>query len=182
MSAHLKFMPTAVSCLGALLCVVAGILAGWGGSLLIVLILFAVGSACDAVDGRIARLFSSDSRYGAWIDMLCDKIGEVALLIGLAFRTSDPPTVRLLFVTAVLGLLASYSKATAVETQALSNWPEVRVFGRTARVIAYMICVGCLLVTDEKLEFTRSAVFVLVLLNALGFGWRIMRVSTARRP
>lgn len=167
---------TAITCLGALLCVGSGVTAALGGSLWAVLVLFVGGSVCDALDGRIARITTSTSYFGAWLDMVCDKVGEAALIIGLSWRTGDLATNRLLALAAVLGLLTSYSKATAVETRALLNWSEVKIIGRTLRVIVLALVVVCLMVTGEAVVPFRLAVALMALLNAALFGWRCARV------
>jgi phosphatidylglycerophosphate synthase len=55
----------------------------------------------DCVDGELARYKKLNSAFGAWWDLVCDKITEYAifasLTLGLYFRTTDPTILILGF-------------------------------------------------------------------------------------
>ena len=79
----LRLTPNGVTLLGFGFAVAAGCLAGFGwlkasGAV------FLLGAGLDLLDGALARLTGRVSSFGALLDSVCDRLGEAALLIGLA--------------------------------------------------------------------------------------------------
>jgi len=173
--------PHAVSLLGVGFCIAAGVLLAVGGSMLAAGALFLAGGACDALDGFVARRMQRHhSQSGAFMDSMCDKVGEAALLGGLVVAVDDRLAIGLLIGAYALGSLSSYVKATAGEHCLEIEWPEVRVFGRAGRVLllsATLLLAGA---AGEGhvlvLNYGFAALFVF---NATAFGWRLARVASA---
>jgi len=82
--------------------------------------------ACDLLDGALAKLGGMESRFGAFLDSVCDRVGDGALYLGAAFyfiRLPDDPATAgarpnlTLALLACVGLvwayLISYIKARA---------------------------------------------------------------------
>jgi len=82
--------------------------------------------ACDLLDGALAKLGGMETRFGAALDSICDRIGDAALYLGPAFyfiRLPDEPEAAgarpnlTLALLACIGLvwayLISYIKARA---------------------------------------------------------------------
>lgn len=130
----LRTTANTISVFGAFLCVLAGMYAVGHSSLLLVTILFLAGSSLDAIDGWVARKLNEVSPWGAYIDTLCDKVGEFFLLLGLAGRVNDPSTIRWLMFAAGAGLISSFQKSAIAEMGRPMPWPEVKILGRGLRV------------------------------------------------
>lgn len=165
---------------GALICVVAGLMAAQRVWLVPVAGIFMIGSLCDAIDGRIARKFArkfQPALWGAFLDTLADKIGELGLLIGLAFRSSDAPTIRMLMAAAVSGLLCSFVKSSAEEKGLRLNWPEVRILGRTTRVT--LLTVGLLIIRPPEEHGLWALGITLASWNGLMTLVRVIRIYGA---
>jgi len=82
----------------------------WGGVVLI------IASACDALDGTVARAAGGETKFGAFLDSFLDRISESAVLIGLAWYYMGMPgrTEELLAYLAIVGsMLVSYARARA---------------------------------------------------------------------
>jgi phosphatidylglycerophosphate synthase len=69
----------------------AGLLLGLGGGLLFylqegwwALLVLSASGGLDAVDGRVARLGSGPTLWGGVLDLICDRIVEAAVLLGIA--------------------------------------------------------------------------------------------------
>ena len=77
----LRLTPNAVTLMGFALSVVAGYLAG-SGWLLAAGVVFLLGGALDLMDGALARLTGKESRFGALLDSVFDRLGEAALFVG----------------------------------------------------------------------------------------------------
>jgi phosphatidylglycerophosphate synthase len=168
-----------ISATGLWLCLVGAYVAAMHWSLGWAIVWFACGSSLDAIDGLVARRMNQASNWGAYFDALCDKQGEAAILVGLAFRVGDPWAIRWLMLAAVLGLMASYSKAVAVEKKTVTNWPEVRIFGRGLRVTAILAMMIMLIWRNESVAAYRLTGEVLTFVSAIMLAWRNRRVKTA---
>ena len=51
----------------------------------IVLGIFSIGMATDALDGYLARKYAIESELGAFLDLIADKILVIAILVWLVF-------------------------------------------------------------------------------------------------
>jgi phosphatidylglycerophosphate synthase len=179
---RIRLNANAVSCAGAFLCGVAGVLAATWKPLPLVGCVFGVGVALDMLDGRMARLEGTSARRmnGGLIDSLADHIGESALFVGLILRSHEPDLLRLLAISAILGLLTSYVKAAAFEHHLEITWPEVKVFGRAIRATL----LGLTLITTGIIAESKALFWGLSLLvgfNVFTFVWRVARSILAAR-
>ena len=100
----LRLTPTALTSIGLLLNVAAGVLAavgafGWAWVALL------WGSAADMLDGELARSTGTSSRAGAFLDSSLDRVSEIALLAGLGYLLHPE---RAGVVCAVAALAASF--------------------------------------------------------------------------
>ncbi len=73
----------------------------------ITLALFALAFSLDAFDGALARTTGNVSKFGGFLDSVCDKIVEVLFIASIALRTGLF-TIALFAVS--LSILISYSK------------------------------------------------------------------------
>ncbi len=166
-----------VSAIGLFLCVAAGLYAANHSSLVFVALLFLLGALCDVLDGLVARWLKEASPWGAYVDALCDKLGEIAVLLGLACRVDDPGTIRWLMAAAALSLVGSYQKPLVAEKGRPMPWPEARYLGRGLRVsvmvIGLLIC-GLHSAGDASL---RSLAQALTMTAGLIFVWREKRIE-----
>src|SRR5207245_11100884 len=79
--------PNSLTSLGFLLWIVASILywgglSGWEWGATIVVLL--VAGFLDAVDGAMARKYAKVSKFGGVLDSVLDRLGEIAVYVGLA--------------------------------------------------------------------------------------------------
>ncbi|RMF85917.1 MAG: CDP-alcohol phosphatidyltransferase family protein [Nitrospinota bacterium] len=94
-----------IGLIGAFLFTIPHPLAQIGGALL-----FLLSTILDGCDGEIARLKFLESRYGGWLDLLCDNVVHVGLFLGIAiglYRQYQVPFYLLLGGLAVFGVVAS---------------------------------------------------------------------------
>lgn len=66
-----------------------------------------VGSVLDGVDGEVARAQSTSSAAGALLDLTLDRVGDVALLAGLAQGSGSRRADWLMALAAANGILVS---------------------------------------------------------------------------
>ena len=113
--AALGLSPNAITLIGMLGAVTAGVLASQG-------LLFAAGAATliagilDLFDGSVARLTGRKSKFGALLDSTADRVSEAAVLIGLAvyYASEDSPLGVALSCGAMAGsMMVSYVRARA---------------------------------------------------------------------
>ena len=78
----------------------------------------------DGLDGAVARASGCVTKFGAYLDALCDRYVEAMVAISAAYVTG----YWLLSIAALVGsLLVSYAKARAAMEVAVSNqeWPDL---------------------------------------------------------
>ncbi|HDY65327.1 MAG TPA: CDP-alcohol phosphatidyltransferase family protein [Phycisphaerae bacterium] len=92
-----------------------------GAFLLLGGVLIIASSACDMLDGAVARLSNKSSPFGAILDSTLDRIGDFAVYAGIAsyyaFHSPVNPTFTLLSMICFLNaFMISYVKARAENT------------------------------------------------------------------
>ena len=166
--AALGLSPNAITVLGMLGAVAAGILASQG-------LLLAAGAATlvagilDLFDGSVARLTGRKSKFGALLDSTADRVSEAAVLIGLAVYYAGEES--LLGVALSCGAMAGSMMVSYVRARAggLRVDCEVGVFTRPERVAA----MGAGLIAGQWLEA--------VLLVVLGATAGLTAITTVQR-
>ena len=98
-----------------------------------VLLLFS--AAFDLLDGAIARVTNSQSRFGAFLDSVLDRYSESVILLGLLYvetRLRHVGTVILVYAVAVGSIMISYARARA---EGLGLDAKVGIAPRPERVL-----------------------------------------------
>ena len=141
--ARLGISPNLLTFLGFLLNVLAGVLIGMGQVVLGGLVMTFVAMPMDALDGALARAINRQSKFGAFLDSVLDRVAEAALLIGLAalfIQFGDSLSVLVAFVAMVGSFMVSYARARA---EGLSLECKVGLFSRLGRFL--LLAVGLIL-------------------------------------
>lgn len=151
-----------VTLVGAALIAIGSLL--WGG------LVAGIGVTLDALDGPLARRLGKASDRGAFLDTMSDRLGEIAVWVGLSFYLRDEPRLLVLCIIALaFSLLIPYVRATA-ETAGLDGrggW-----MGRAERML--LILVG-LMVTGLGLHIMEPLLWVFVVLTGLTVAQRIRK-------
>ncbi len=169
----------ALSLLGAGLCIAAGVSLAVGAPVVLSAILFPLGGLCDLADGMVARAAADrpSSSNSAFLDSICDKIGEASLYAGVAFYAENE-TVTLAVLTAVLlGSLTSYTTSAACQHRLDISWPEARIFGRAGRVILLSGTLLALTLDGGSNTALVVGFVVLAAFNGASFIWRLGRIA-----
>ena len=106
------------------------------GRVLLFCVLVTAASLFDAMDGAVARLGGRVTNAGAYLDAMCDRLGEALIVISVAWVTG----YWLLSCVVLTGaLLVSYAKARAAMEVRVSNleWPDL--MERTERGLCYLL-------------------------------------------
>ena len=99
-------------------------------------LLVTLATLCDALDGAVARAGQRTTRFGSYLDAMCDRYGESLVIISVAWVTG----YWLPSLLALSGaLLVSYAKARAAMEVQTSNteWPDL--MERTERDTFYIV-------------------------------------------
>lgn len=141
--AKLGISPNLLTFIGFLLNVLAGVLIGmgqvvWGGALMTF-----VAMPFDALDGALARVTNTQSKFGAFFDSVLDRVTEGALLLGLAalfMQRGDSTSVVVAFAAMISSFMVSYTRARA---EGLGLECKVGLFSRLGRFL--LLAIGLLL-------------------------------------
>lgn len=137
--ARLGITPTFMTLFGLVVAIVGSVLIGVGEIITGALVALA-GSALDGLDGSVARASNKVSSRGAFLDATVDRLGEIAVLTGLAVSQRGEVRILLLSLLALGGsLLVPYMRAKA---EAVGLDGRGGLMGRAERVI--LLTVGML--------------------------------------
>lgn len=102
---------------------------GWGAVVIL------LSSTADVLDGAVARLRGAPTRFGALLDSVSDRYGELLIYLGLVYRfltRNDDIGVLLAFGAAAGSVLVSYVKARA---EGLGFEAQVGLLSRLERFV-----------------------------------------------
>ena len=132
----------------------------------------------DALDGAVARASGKVTKFGAYLDAVCDRIFEVIVAVTAAILTD-----YWLPITAVLAgsLLVSYTKARAAMEISISNqeWPDL--MERTERGLVFVAGLAAGWLLPWRPMGRDLFWWTLMLLNILIYLTVVQRVLRARR-
>lgn len=112
--------PNAITTVGTLVLVGSGA-AFAGASVRTGALLLLLSGVCDMLDGKVARGNGLVTKFGAFYDSTLDRIGELALFLGIAWYFVSggvpgalaPLAMAMTFIAAGAGLIVSYARARA---------------------------------------------------------------------
>ena len=97
----------------------------------------------DLVDGTMARMSASSSRWGAWLDSTLDRVGDAAVFAGIALWYAGDGEDTLLVALCLYGLstgaLVSYARARA---EGLGMTAAVGITERADRLVVVLVATG----------------------------------------
>ena len=129
----LKLKPNHLTLVGGIVCIFAGLIAGFGFYTISGFV-FLFGSLLDAFDGALARRINEETKFGAFLDSVTDRLGEGTLLLGVLYYESsngDPGTAFIVALALFTSLLVSYVRARG---ESLALEPRGGISPRQVRV------------------------------------------------
>ncbi len=140
---RLGISPDAVTVVGTL-GVCAGALVFFPrGQLLVGVLVITAFVFSDLIDGHMARLSGSSSKWGAFLDSTLDRFGDAAIFSGLAMYYVGPgdsePLAALAIYCLVMGSVTSYARARA---ESLGMQAKGGIAERADRLVAILAMTG----------------------------------------
>ena len=133
---RLGFTPNGITLFGLLLGLLTCLLFVWMRNAVLFGVLMIAWGLFDAVDGAAARLTNTITKFGSYLDAMCDRLFESAAALAAAY-VSGHWVLSFLLVAGIL--LISYAKARAAMEIQISNteWPDF--MERTERDMIFAI-------------------------------------------
>jgi len=134
--AKMGWSPNALTLLGLLLSLSACAYLVVTGNLTVFAIVIFFCAVFDGVDGAVARAMGKTTKFGAYLDAMCDRYVETVVLLCVAYVTGYW-LVSMLLIMGVM--LISYAKSRASMEVPIDNleWPDLMEKGE--RNLAYWI-------------------------------------------
>jgi len=168
-----RLTPNAISLTGFALCLVAAVLV-WQDRYLLGGIAFAVGSLCDTLDGRYARVSGKGTPFGAFLDSTLDRVEEGVVLAAVAANFAgegDELATAGVVVAVLASLMVSYTRARA---EVLGVECTVGIADRPVRAV--ILSAGLILASADLIK---PVVYVLAGLALVTVIQRIWHVRAA---
>ena len=137
-SVALRIHPNTLTLIGVLINVGAAIALGLDRFLLAGVIMI-VANIFDFIDGKVAHITNTVSRFGAFWDSTLDRFSDIALFLGLIYLYADLRRTDYVMVTALammFSIMTSYARARA---ESLIEKCKVGFMERPERIVLFMI-------------------------------------------
>ncbi|MDD5337219.1 MAG: CDP-alcohol phosphatidyltransferase family protein [Candidatus ainarchaeum sp.] len=180
---HVPLHPNVIT-IGSVLFAVAGYFAyfysQWGAVALFALALF-----MDAVDGAVARARRLETRKGAFLDGIADRLVEFIIILTLILQVDMPDlfvgkSVWLIFTLFFGTCMTSFVKAYAEHRQIMGHMDAVKMPGlleRAERVVLLMIV---FVLAILKNEWAIPLLAITALLSLITFAQRFLHAMMAK--
>jgi CDP-diacylglycerol--glycerol-3-phosphate 3-phosphatidyltransferase len=102
-------------------------------------VIMIVANIFDFIDGKVAHITNTVSRFGAFWDSTLDRFSDIALFLGLIYLYSDLRRTDYVMVTALammFSIMTSYARARA---ESLIDKCKVGFMERPERIVLFMI-------------------------------------------
>src|SRR6185503_6458896 len=133
-SVALRIHPNVLTLIGVLINVAAACALGVDQFLLAGVIMI-VANIFDFIDGKVAHITNTVSRFGAFWDSTLDRLSDIALFIGLIYLYADLRRTDYVMVTALaltFSIMTSYARARA---ESLIDKCKVGFMERPERIV-----------------------------------------------
>jgi len=172
---RLKVSADSVTCAGAVATIACAAVFIPSGKFLIASITIGILSLSDLLDGTIARLTGSDSRWGAFLDSTLDRVVDALVLVSIAayFLEKDVIDTKVLAATSValvMGQMTSYIRAKA---ESLGVQCKVGLAERAERTLVVWIA---LLVSGLGWFCLSGAMYLLAVITTFTVIQRVVHV------
>ncbi|MEE9304174.1 MAG: CDP-alcohol phosphatidyltransferase family protein [Thiotrichaceae bacterium] len=181
----LKHIPNIISIMRIIL-IVPIIWAVWNGEYNLAFILILIAGVSDAVDGFLARYFSWQSKLGALLDPLADKILLISLFVVFSFKGFIP--LWLMYIVVARDVIIFLG---AIAYQLVTRKLEIRPLFiskiNTALQIVLVLLVALILADIQVARGLLDVMIILVVLSTLISGisyivlWTRLTASTKRK-
>ncbi len=148
--------------------------------------LFIFASFLDMVDGAVARVTKTASKFGAYLDTVVDRYVEAIIVFGLLFVGLPEfyiPAYAWIFLYLFGGMMTTYAKAAAKEKEIIPEGKELKggILERSERLI--ILFVGIIAAAFNPVYLTYVIVLLAVLTNisALQRIWIAKKICTQDR-
>ena len=139
-SVALRIHPNMLTLIGVLINVGAAVALGAGGEHFVLAgIIMVVGNIFDFIDGKVALITNTVSRFGAFWDSTLDRFSDIALFLGLIYLYADLGRTGYVMVASLammFSIMTSYARARA---ESLIEKCKVGFMERPERIVLFMI-------------------------------------------
>jgi CDP-diacylglycerol---glycerol-3-phosphate 3-phosphatidyltransferase len=137
-SVALGIHPNVLTLIGVLI----NVIAAWGlgrDRFLLAGVIMIVANIFDFIDGKVAHITNTVSRFGAFWDSTLDRFSDIALFLGLIYLYASLRRTDYVMVTALammFSIMTSYARARA---ESLIDKCKVGFMERPERIVLFMI-------------------------------------------
>ena len=142
-----------------------------------------IAGLTDAADGYLARRYGGESRFGAWLDPVADKLLLASLYVSFAIVCSVPAWLVWLVVgrdAVILAMVAAGLALTEIRDFPPTVWGKISTIVQIAGVLILLEACAGLAVARQVQGLTVWAVAALTAWSGLHYTWRaigILRVA-----
>lgn len=173
-AARTGLSPSAWTMMGLVCSVIAALFFGLSIEYGLVLagVILLVSGFFDVIDGQVARVTNKESKRGAFLDSVSDKVGEVIIFAGILFGGLAAPHFVLIAIS--LSLLVSYVRSRAESLGVSLQGVGIGERAERLLVIAIAAIVAGITQIDYVMEY---AVIVVCVIAGITLIQRVVRVS-----
>jgi CDP-diacylglycerol--glycerol-3-phosphate 3-phosphatidyltransferase len=102
-------------------------------------VIMILANVFDFIDGKVAHLTHTESRFGAFWDSTLDRFSDIALFLGLIYLYADLRRTDYVMVTALAMMFSIMTSYTRARAESLIEKCKVGFMERPERIVLFMI-------------------------------------------
>jgi CDP-diacylglycerol---glycerol-3-phosphate 3-phosphatidyltransferase len=137
-SVALRIHPNTLTLIGVLINVAAAVALGLDRFALAAVIMI-VANIFDFIDGKVAHITNTVSRFGAFWDSTLDRFSDIALFLGLIYLYASPRRTDYVMVASLAMMFTIMTSYTRARAESLIEKCKVGFMERPERIVLFMI-------------------------------------------
>jgi CDP-diacylglycerol---glycerol-3-phosphate 3-phosphatidyltransferase len=102
-------------------------------------VIIVVGNIFDFIDGKVAQITNTGSRFGAFWDSTLDRLSDIALFLGLIYLYATLRRTDYVMVAALAMMFSIMTSYTRARAESLIDKCKVGFMERPERIVLFMI-------------------------------------------
>lgn len=135
---YLKIDPNLLTLIGFLITILAAVYFSWGKFFEAGLVIILAG-VFDMLDGRVARITNSVTRFGAFFDSVLDRYSDIVIFLGLMVYYSKAQRLTYVVLSGIVMMGAVMTSYTRARAESLISSCKVGFMERPERLVLLII-------------------------------------------
>jgi CDP-diacylglycerol---glycerol-3-phosphate 3-phosphatidyltransferase len=142
-------------------------------------VIMVVANLFDFIDGKVAQITRTSSRFGAFWDSTLDRFSDIALFLGLIYLYASVRRTDYVMITALAMMFSIMTSYTRARAESLIEKCKVGFMERPERIVLFMI--GAFTNRMAAVLWVILVLSIVTVLNRIHYTWLVLNARPIPR-